>query len=247
MSRLKWDRPEERIYETGVDRGVLYILGDGGEYSGGCAWNGLTGVTENPSGAEATALWADNAKYLNLLSAEEFGCTIEAYSYPAAFRPCLGKATLTNGVVIGQQARKSFGFSYRTLVGNAPSGTDWSYKVHVIYGCLASPSSVNYTTINDSPEAIQLSWEVTTTPIKLDGMKPTSEMTFDGPTYKKRGLMNVLHAIEDVLYGTETSEPAIPTPQQITEIYVYERYIRDSDGETVLDSAGNPLLSSVYD
>lgn len=245
MSRLEWDKPNDRIYETGVDHGVLYLLNNG-VYSDGCAWNGLTAVTENPSGAEATALWADNIKYLNLLSAEEFGCTIEAYSYPAAFRPCLGKAVIADGVTIGQQTRKSFGFSYRTIVGNAPSGNDWSYKIHVIYGCLASPSSVNYATINDSPEAIQLSWEVTTTPIKIDGMKPTSEMTFDGPSYKKRGLMNVLHAIEDVLYGTEDSAPTIPTPQQITEIYVYQRYIRDSDGEDLLDSSGNRIAGAVY-
>lgn len=245
MSRLVWDEMRDRRYETGVDHGVLYLL-DGNTYGEGTAWNGLTAVTENPSGAEPTAFWADNIKYLNLLSAEDFGCTIEAYSYPAAFRPCLGKAVIADGVTIAQQNRKGFGFSYRTLVGNAEVGNDYSYQLHIIYGCMASPSSVNYTTINDSPEPITLSWEVTTTPVKIGDAKPTSEMTFDGPTFKKRGLMNVLHAIEDILYGTDDEEARIPTLAEIQEIYVYERYIVDSDGEDLLDSSGNRIAGAVY-
>lgn len=246
MSRLTWDGLRNRKYETGVDHGVLYLL-ENGAYSDGVAWNGLTAVTENPSGAEPTAFWADNIKYLNLLSAEDFGCTIEAYSYPAAFRPCLGKANIATGVTISQQTRKGFGFSYRSLVGNAVEGNDYSYQLHVIYGCLASPPSKNYTTVNDSPEPISLSWEVSTTPVRIADSKTTSEMVFDGPTYKKRGLMNVLHAIEDVLYGTEETDAHIPSLGEIQEIYVYERYIRDSDGEEILDSVGNPIAGAVYD
>lgn len=245
MSRLVWDRLRDRRYETGVDHGVLFPLQDG-IYSDGVPWNGLTAVTENPSGAEPAAFWADNVKYLNLLSAEEFGCTIEAYSYPAAFRPCLGKATIASGVTVSQQPRKGFGFSYRTLVGNAPEGNDYSYKIHIIYGCLASPSSKNYTTINESPEPISLSWEVSTTPVKIVNGKTTSHLLIDGPTYKKRGLMNVMHAVEDVLYGTDETNSHIPTISEIQEIYVYERYIRDFDGETILDNNGNPIASSVY-
>lgn len=246
MSRLVWDSMRDRKYETGVDHGVLYLQQPDGTYTDGIAWNGLTAVTENPSGAEPTALWADNIKYLNLLSSEEYGCTIEAYSYPRAFRPCLGKAEIADGVIVAQQPRKSFGFSYRTLIGNAELGNEYSYKIHIVYGCLASPSSVNYTTVNDSPEPITLSWEVTTTPISVENAKPTAEFVFDGSTYKKKGAMNVLHAIEDVLYGTEDTDPRIPSLQEIRDIYVYERYIRDSSEEVMLDSSGNPLLGAVY-
>lgn len=246
MSRLTWDGLRDRRYETGTDRGVLYLL-ENGEYSDGVAWNGLTAVTENPSGAEPSAFWADNIKYLNLLSAEDYGCTIEAYSYPAALRPCLGKAAIADGVTVSQQPRKGFGFSYRTLVGNAIDGPDYSYRVHVVYNCMASPPSKNYTTVNDSPEAITLSWEVSTTPVKLGDAKPTSEIVFDGPTYKKRGLMNVMHAVENVLYGTENENARIPTLEEIQTIYVYERYLKDSDGEDILDSNGRPIAGSVYD
>ncbi len=247
MARLVWDKQKDRKYETGVDHGVLYLQQPDGTYTDGTVWNGLTAVTENPSGAEATALWADNIKYLNLLSAEEYGCTIEAYTFPRAFRPCLGKSEIAEGVTISQQPRKSFGFSYRTLVGNAELGNDYSYKIHVVYGCLASPSSVNYTTINDSPEAITLSWEVSTTPIRVENAKPTAEFVFDGPTFKKKGVMNVLHAIEDILYGTDDTDPRIPSLQEVTELYVYMRHVYDSDGEIMLDSSGDPLLSSSYD
>lgn len=246
MSRLEWDRLEDRTYETGIDRGVLYLQNRNGEYVDGVVWNGLTAVTENPSGAEPTALWADNLKYLNLLSAEEYGCTIEAYGYPASFRQCLGKAVFEGGMVIAQQTRKKFGFSYRTFVGKAMAGDDWSYKLHIVYGCLASPSSVNYATVNDSPEAVTLSWEITTTPIKIENAKPTAKMVLDGPTFKKRGLMNVMHALEDILYGTEDTDPRIPSPQEITEVYTYQRYLLDSDEEEMLDSQGRPMAGAVY-
>ena len=247
MSRLTWDRTPDRIYETGTDRGVLYLQNRDGSYGSGTAWNGLTAVTENPSGGEPTALWADNIKYLNLLSTEEFGCTIEAYSYPRPFRACLGKGVPIEGLMIGQQERQGFAFCYRTLIGNADYGNDYSYKIHVIYGCKASPSSVNYTTVNDSPEAVTLSWEVTTTPIKGEGMKPTSEIVFDGSVFKKRGVMNALHAIEDILYGTDEAEARLPSLEEITEIYTYQRYMLDSDEEQLLDSLGRPLMGSVYD
>lgn len=247
MPRLSWDKTKDRIYETGTDRGVLFLRNADGTYSGGVVWNGLTAVTLNPSGGEATAFWADNAKYLNLLSAEELGLTIEAYSYPRAFKPCLGRRELAPGVTVSQQKRQMFGFSFRSLVGNAEKGDDYSYKVYIIYGCMASPSERAYSTINDSPEAVTLSWEVSTLPIKLDGFKPTSEFVFDGARFKKLGLMNVLHAIEDILYGTKDTESRLPELEELPALYVWHRYIRDSDGDTILDSDGNPLVSAVYD
>lgn len=246
MSRLEWGRTVDRVYETGTDRGVLYLQNPNGSYGSGTAWNGLTAVTENPSGAEPTALWADNRKYLNLMSTEEFGCTIEAYSYPRPFRSCLGKGVPTEGLLIGQQERQGFAFCYRTLIGNADKGNDYSYKIHIIYGCKASPSSVNHATMSDSPEAVTLSWEVTTTPIKVDGMKPTSKIVLDGRVFKKRGIMNVLHAIEDILYGTDETEARLPSLEEITEIYTYQRYMLDSDEEQLLDSLGRPLIGSAY-
>lgn len=245
MSRLQWDRSKDRLYETGTDRGVLFLCDNHGNYDHGIAWNGLTSVTKKPSGAEPTPFWADNMKYLNLLSAESFGCTIEAYSYPRQFRPCLGRRNLAEGVTITQQKRQSFAFSFRSFAGNQDYGNDWSYKIHLIYGCLASPSEKSHQTVNDSPEIVTLSWEVTTLPITVEGFKPTSEFVFDGPTYKKNGLMNVFHKIEDILYGTEDTQSTIIMPSELTEIYTYERYLRDSDGETILDSQGRPLMSFV--
>lgn len=246
MSRLVWDRPRDRRYETGVDRGVLFLRADDGSYGNGVAWNGLAAVTKSPSGAEPTPFWADNMKYLNLLSAEELGLTIEAYSYPRAFRSCLGKATLMNGITISQQKRQGFAFSFRSLVGNAIEGNDFSYKIHLIYGCWASPSEKAHNTINESPEPITLSWEISTLPINVEGFKPTSEFVFDGPAYKEAGLMNVLRAIERILYGTDETESRIPTLEEIRDIYIYERYLLDSDGETLLDSKGRPMSSSSY-
>ena len=247
MSHLVWDRLKDRSYETGTDRGVLYPMENDGSYGIGIAWNGLTAVTENHTGGEPNAFWADNAKYLNLLSLEELELTIEAYSYPREFKPCLGRAELAPGVEISQQKRQGFAFSYRSLVGNAVDGNNWSYKLHLIYGCKASPTERQYSTINESPEPVTLSWEVSTLPVRIEGYKPTSEFVFDGPTYKKNGLMNVMRAIENVLYGDNENDPRIPTLDEIREIYVYERYLRDSDDDTLLDSDGKPLLSSVYD
>lgn len=245
MSRLKWDRNKDRSYETGVDRGVLFVCDDSGNYGHGVAWNGLISVTEKSSGGEPTPFWADNVKYLNLLSAESFGATIEAYSFPRTFRSCLGRRNIADGVTVTQQKRQSFGFSFRSFVGNQERGNDWSYKIHIIYGCLASPSEKSNNTVNDSPEIATLSWEVSTLPIQVNGFKPTSEFILDGPRYKKLGLMNVLRAIEDYLYGTADTQSALPAIDQITEIYTYQRYLRDSDGDTLLDSQGRPMSSFV--
>lgn len=214
MTKLIWDKTGERFYETGVKQGVLYPLDDKGEYSKGVAWNGLTAVTESPSGAEATALYADDIKYLNLMSAEEFGCTIEAYTYPDEFGACNGEAELVPGVKIGQQKRKQFGFSYRTALGNDVDGSDYGYKIHVVYGALAAPSEKAYATINDSPEAITFSWEVTTTPVSVANFKPTAHLEFDSTKLDAEKLA----AIEAVLYGSESEEARLPLPDEIAEL-----------------------------
>ena len=213
MSKLVWDKTGERYYETGVKNGVLYIPTEG-VYSKGVAWNGLTAVTESPSGAEATALYADDMKYLSLYSAEEFGATIEAYTYPDEFAQCDGSAELTKGVSIGQQTRKTFGLCYRTTIGNDTDGTDHGYKLHIIYGCMASPSEKAYSTINDSPEAITFSWEITTTPVNVTGHKPTASITIDST----KADPTKLAALEDILYGKDGepgSEARLPLPNEI--------------------------------
>ena len=213
MSKLVWDQTGERIYETGVKQGVLYVQ-EGTAYPKGVAWNGLTAVTESPSGAEATALYADDIKYLNLMSAEEFGATIEAYTYPDEFMVCDGSAELSEGVYIGQQARKSFGMCYRTTVGNDTENNEYGYKLHIIYGALASPSEKAYATINDSPEAITFSWEVTTTPVNVTGHKPTASVVIDSTKVSKEALA----ALEAVLYGSDSEEARLPLPDEIVEI-----------------------------
>lgn len=218
MSRIKWDNAGERYYETGVKMGVLYPIQTGGVYTKGVAWNGLTAVTESPSGAEATPLYADDIKYLNLMSNEEFGCTIEAYTYPDEFAECDGSAALANGVMIGQQKRKTFGLCYRTSIGNDVDGSDYGYKLHLVYGCLAAPSEKAYATINDSPEAITFSWEVSTTPVNVTGFKPTSQITIDSTKVDK----SKLTSLEDILYGKDTepaSEPKLPLPDEVAAIF----------------------------
>ena len=213
MSRIEWDKTGERLYETGVKMGVLYVQ-DAGAYPNGVPWNGLTAVTESPSGAEATPLYADDIKYLNLVSAEEFGATIEAYTYPDEFMECDGSAELTTGVYIGQQARKTFGLCYRTAVGNDIVNNDYGYKLHLIYGALAAPSEKAYSTINDSPEAITFSWEVSTTPVNVTGHKPTASLTIDSTKVAKEQLT----ALEDVLYGSADKEPRMPLPDEVLSI-----------------------------
>lgn len=214
MARLVWDQTGQKTYETGVKQGVLYPQGEGGAYPKGYAWNGLTGVTESPSGAESNPLYADDIKYLNLMSAEEFGATIEAYTYPDEFAECDGSAEIAPGVTIGQQARKTFGMAYKTTFGNDVDGNEHGYKLHLIYGALATPSEKAYATINDSPEAITFSWEVTTTPVAVEGFKPTASLTIDSTKVDKTKLA----ALEDILYGKDTVEARLPLPNEVAEL-----------------------------
>ena len=217
MAKIVWDQISEKLYETGVDRAVLYLTDAQNEYSSGFGWNGLTGVDENPSGAEPTALWADNSKYINLYSAEEFGMTIRAYTYPDEFEQCDGSAELTDGIFVGQQTRKPFGFTYRSLVGNDTQGTEYGYKLHLVYGCTASPSAKTRDTINDSPSAIEFSWEVQTTPVPVTGLKPTSHLVIDVPKLSEAAKAR-LAAFEDILYGTdgaEATDPRLPLPAEV--------------------------------
>ena len=211
MSKLVWDQTGERYYETGVKNGVLYVQGEGGTYQNGVAWNGLTAVTESPSGAEPTTLYADDMKYLTLMSAEEFGATIEAYTYPVEFNQCNGEAEIATGVIVGQQDRKSFGLCYRTTVGNDVDGNAYGYKLHIIYGAKAAPSEKAYAAINDSPEAITFSWELTTTPINVEGFKPTANITIDSTKVDA----SKLTALEAILYGSENENARLPLPGEI--------------------------------
>jgi hypothetical protein len=211
MAPLTWDQVGERLYETGVDHGVLYIPDETGVYDSGFAWNGLTTVTESPSGAEANAQYADNIKYLNLLSAEDFGGTIEALTYPDEFGQCDGTAEVKPGVQIGQQGRKSFGLSYRTRLGNDVEGVDHGYKLHLLYGLLAAPSEKAYATINDSPEAITFSWEVSSTPVPVTGYRPTALLIVDSTTVDAAALSD----LEDLLYGGASTEASLPTPDEV--------------------------------
>lgn len=211
--KLIWDKSGERLYETGVNKGVLYPLSAQGTYPLGVAWNGLTAVNENPSGAEATPLYADNIKYLNLMSAEEFGATVEAYMYPDEFAECNGEAELATGVAIGQQKRKTFGMAYQTKIGNDVD-TELGYKIHLIYGALAAPSEKDYATVNDSPEAITFSWEISTTPVEVTGFKPTATLVIDS-TKVDAGKLALL---EGILYGTDGSDPRLPLPDEVLSI-----------------------------
>lgn len=223
MSKIVWDQVGERTYETGVDHGVLYVLQDDGTYANGVAWNGLTAITESPSGAEDTALYADNIKYINLKSNEEFGCTIEAYTYPDEFMQCDGSASLAKGVVLGQQGRRTFAIAYRTLMGNDIKGTDFGYKLHIVYGCSASPAEKSYQTVNDSPDAITFSWEVNTTPIQIEGFKPISSVTIDSTKVDAAKLTQ----LEEMLYGKDEStagagdgtDPKLALPVDLKTIF----------------------------
>ena len=221
MAKLVWDKSSERLYETGVKNGVLYVQGTGGTYPKGVAWNGLTAVTESPSGAEPTPLYADDIKYLNLLSTEEFGATIEAYTYPDEFAECDGSKSLAAGVYIGQQARKAFGMCYKTTLGNDTEGNDHGYKLHIIYGALAAPSEKAYETINDSPEAITFSWEISTTPVNVKGSKPTATIVIDSTKANPEKLA----ALEVILFGADApngegtgTDPRLPLPDEIATL-----------------------------
>lgn len=220
MSKIVWDKAGEHFYETGVDRGVLYPT-ENGVYQNGVPWNGLTSISESPSGAESTAQYADNIKYLTLISAEEFGATVEAFTYPDAFGVCDGSAEPVPGVYIGQQTRRPFGLCYRTLIGNDLQNTDYGYKLHLIYGAIASPSERTYSTVNDSPEAITLSWSIDTTPVDVPGYKPTASLTIDSSKVGKENLAK----LEDILYGTDSTEPRLPMPEEVFSLLGASRNI----------------------
>lgn len=215
MAKLIWDKVGERLYETGVKNGVLYKQDSNGAYPLGVAWNGLTGVTESPSGAESSPLYADDIKYLNLLSAEEFGATIEAYTYPDAFAECDGSAELETGIMIGQQTRKPFGMAYKTTLGNDVDGGDYGYKLHLIYGALAAPSEKGYQTINDSPDAITFSWDITTTPVEVTGKKPTASLVIDSTKVDAA----TLATLEDIIFGTTEADPRLPLPNEVAALF----------------------------
>ena len=216
MSKLVWDALGERYYETGVSKGVLYVTDDAGAYGDGVSWSGLTNVTQTPSGAEATALYADNIKYLNLMSEEDFSAKIEAYYYPDEFEECDGSKELVPGVSAGQQPRKSFGFSYQTIIGNDTKRNAYGYKIHLIYGCTAKPSERSNATVNESPEAVTLSWELSTVAaeIAMDGFKPSAKITIDSTKVAPAKLK----ALEDLLYGTAGAEASLPTPDAVAAL-----------------------------
>ena len=214
MARLIWDEVGQRFFETGVKNGVLYVQDNDGSYKNGVVWNGLTAVTESPSGAEETPLYADDVKYLTLRSAEEFGATVEAYTYPEEFEQCDGSASIAEGITIGQQARRAFGLCYRTSVGNDIQGQNFSYKLHLIYGCTVAPSEKSYSTINDNPEAITFSWELSTVPVPVDGFSPTASLVIDASKVDE-GKMALL---EDALFGDESNEAKLLLPNEIMEM-----------------------------
>lgn len=218
--RMKWDQIGERLYETGLDHGVLFPMNDDGKYAAGVPWNGLSAVNETPSGGEPTAVWADNMKYLNLLSAEDFGATVEAFTYPPEFAACDGDVEVAPGVTIGQQDRKMFGMSYRTLIGNDVSKQAYGYKIHLIYGGQVSPSERNHETLNDSPEPSPMSWELSTTPVDVPGFKPTAHMVIDSTKTSKEKMA----LIEDIIYGkdaadgSEATASRLPMPEEVIEL-----------------------------
>ena len=214
MAKLVFDAVGSRFFETGVKNGVLFVQGENGEYENGVVWNGLTAVTESPSGAEATPLYADDMKYVVLYSTEEFGATIEAYTYPEEFEQCDGSAQLGAGITIGQQQRKSFGLVYKTVIGNDVQGQDLGYKIHIIYGAKAAPSEKAFATINDSPEAVTFSWEVSTVPVPVEGHRPTSTLVIDSTKVDTEKLA----AIEDKLFGSEAEESTLPLPDEIAQM-----------------------------
>jgi hypothetical protein len=215
MAPLTWDQIGERFYETGVDRGVLYLQDEAGVYNSGFAWNGLTTVTESPTGADATPQYADNIKYLNMIAAEEFGATIEAFTYPDEFAECDGTALPAVGVALGQQGRRKFGLSYRSRLGNDVDGADHGYKLHLVYGCQAAPSEKAYATINDSPEAISFSWDVSTTPVPVTGYKPTALIVVDSTAVAPADLAS----LEALLYGAGIVAAALPTPDAVIALF----------------------------
>ena len=214
MAKITWDESGKRFYETGVKNCVLYLQDENGAYPKGVAWNGITSISESPSGAESNPIYADDIKYLNLISAEDFSATVEAYTYPDEFAECDGSAELATGIKIGQQKRKKFGLCYRTTLGNDISGDDYGYKLHIVYGCMAAPSERSYATINDSPEAITMSWEISTTPVNVTGFRPTAHLEIDSTKVKKEDLVK----LEEALYGTAEKEASLPLPNALAAL-----------------------------
>lgn len=241
MAVLTWDNVGQRFYETGVDRGVLYTPDNFGVYNDGVAWNGLTSVTESPSGAEPNAMYADNIKYLNLFSREEFGATIEAYTYPDEFAQYDGFTVPVAGVSLGQQTRKTFGLSYRTRLGNDSLQDDYGYKLHLLYGCKASPSERAYSTINDSPEAISFSWEISTTSVAVTGNKPTSILTIDSTKVTAPNLAT----LENLLYGTAGTEPSLPLPDAVIAIFTGGQTVVTTQNPTFVSATGVITIPTV--
>lgn len=209
--KMVWDQTGERLYSTGVEQGAIYVQGTDGTYGAGEAWNGLTNVTESPTGAEVTALWANNHKYGELVSAEEFAGSMEAYMYPDGFKACNGEATIVKGFTVGQQARLPFGMAYKSLIGNDVVGTDYGYELNIVYGARVTPSEKAHNTVNDSPEAGTMSWEFTTTPVDIPGFKPSAKLTFNSTEVDKEKLA----ALEAILYGSKDTEPRLPLPEEI--------------------------------
>lgn len=240
MTRITWDNVGERLYETGVDLGVLYIP-NAGVYDNGFGWNGLTKVTEKPSGASATPLFADNGKYLNLISAEDFGGTIEAFTYPSQFAQCDGTASPQVGVTIGQQARKSFGFAYRTKLGNDVSALDFAYKLHLVYGALAAPSERAYETVNDSPSALAFSWDFSTTAVAITGMKPSAILTIDSSKVTESNLT----VLENALYGTAGTAPRLPLPDEVVAMFAGSQTVVTPSAPTFVSTTGVITIPTV--
>lgn len=240
MTRLLWDQVGERLYETGVDQGVLYVPNNG-VYDTGVPWNGLTSITESPSGAEATPIYADNIKYLNLISTEEFGGTIEAYTYPDEFAQCDGTATPEAGVAVGQQSRKIFGLCYRTKLGNDVDGADYGYKLHLVYGATAAPSEKAYSTVNDTPEALAFSWAFSTTPVAVTGLKPTAQLTIDSTQVNPTNLA----ALEDALYGTAGTSPRLPLPDEVIGMFAGAQTAVTPSAPTFVSATGVITIPTV--
>ena len=240
MAELTWDASGDRLFETGIDKGVLYIP-TGGVYSDGYAWNGLTGVTESPSGAEANAQYADNIKYLNLFSVEELGGTIEAFTYPDEFGQCDGTSSPEQGVLVAQQARKVFGLAYRTLLGNDQDGNDYGYKLHLLYGAQASPSEKAYQTVNDTPEPIAFSWEFTTTPVPVTDLKPTSLLVIDSTLVSADNLTT----LEEALYGTDITDPRLPLPDEVIGMFSGSPTLVTSEEPSFVSATGVITIPTV--
>ena len=244
MSKLTWDNIGERLYETGVEKGVLYPFKNG-SYSKGVAWNGLTAVNERPSGAEPNPLYADNIKYLNLMSAEEFAAMIEAYDHPKECGDCFGQSEIADGVYIGQQNRKHFGLVYKTRCSDANNKSE--YKLHILFNCLLSATEQNHTTVGDTPEAVVFSWELTADKHSIPNFKPSSSLVLDSEKLTKAGFYNLLKFFEDTLYGTDTTDPGFLSLKQIVESIPKVIYLRDSGDDAILDSYGNRIQSVVYE